>query len=287
MPIDYHRIRAWPFPETAQTYTDKDTMLYALGVGVGFDPLDPGALRYVYEHNLVTLPTQAAVLAYPGFWMSDPDTGIDWRKAVHGEQALHIHHPLPASATVFSQMRVTAVVDKGRDRGALIVTDRDIRDRDSGLLYATSRMTTFCRGDGGFGEGDPAPAALPAPPDTPPDQICDLPTLPQAALIYRLSADRNPLHVDPVAAQSAGFPRPILHGLCTFGIACHAIVKTVCNYDASRLQHLAARFSAPVYPGETIRTELWRRDHSVSFRCWALERDLVVLNHGVAGFHLV
>lgn len=282
MPIDYDKIKNWPFPEVVQTYTEKDSILYALGVGYGHDPMDEAQLRFVYERNLLAAPTMPVVLGYPGFWMKDPATGIDWVKVVHGEQALRLHRPIPAAGTVIGRTRVKAVIDKGRDKGALVILERSITDRASGVLLATLDHATFCRGDGGFGNGDAAPPPPPAVPEGSPDASCDLPTLPQAALIYRLCADPNPLHAEPAVAKAAGFSRPILHGLCTYGVAGHAILRTFCNYEPEKLSGLSVRFSAPVYPGETIRTEMWRRGGTILFRSRALERDVVVLNNGVA-----
>ncbi|MBE0620901.1 MAG: MaoC family dehydratase N-terminal domain-containing protein [Burkholderiales bacterium] len=282
MPIDYDKIKNWPFPDIEQTYTEKDSILYALGVGYGHDPMDEAQLQFVYEQGLKAAPTMPVVLANPGFWVKDPATGIDWVKIVHGEQALRIHQTIPATGTVIGRMRVKAIVDKGKDKGALLIQERSIVDKASGALLATLEHTTFCRGDGGFGKGDAAPPPPPAPPEGKPDVSCDLPTLPQSALIYRLCADRNPLHADPAVAKAAGFPRPILHGLCSYGVAGHAILKTFCGYDPSKLTALSLRFSAPVFPGETIRTEMWNRGETILFRSRVLERDVVVLNNGVA-----
>jgi acyl dehydratase len=282
MPIDYDKIKNWPFPEIEYTYTAKDSILYALGVGYGHDPMDETELQFVYEKNLRVAPTMPVVLAYPGFWMMNPATGIDWVKLVHGEQALRIHRSIPASGTVLGRTRVKAIVDKGKDKGALVYQERSIVEKASGTVLATLDHVTFCRGDGGIGKSDPAPPPPPVVPEGPPDASCDLPTLPQAALIYRLCADPNPLHADPAVAKAAGFPRPILHGLCTFGVAGHALLKTYCGYDPARLSAMSVRFSAPVYPGETIRTEMWRNNGAVLFRSRVLERDVVVLNNCVA-----
>ncbi len=282
MPIDYDKIKNWPFPDIEQTYTEKDSILYALGVGYGHDPMDEAQLQFVYEQGLQAVPTMPVVLANPGFWLKNPATGIDWVKIVHGEQALHIHQPIPAAGTVTGSMRIKAIVDKGRDKGALLIQERSIVDKASGALLATLEHTTFCRGDGGFGKGDAAPPPPPALPEGEADASCDLPTLPQSALIYRLCADRNPLHADPAVAKAAGFPRPILHGLCSYGVAGHAILKTWCGYDPAKLTGLSLRFSAPVFPGETIRTEMWDRGSSILFRSRVLERNVVVLNNGVA-----
>ena len=224
-----------------------------------------------------------AVLASPGFWIKEQNTGVDWVQVLHGEQGLHLHRPLPAAGTVIGRMRITDIVDKGAAKGALIYTEKELIDKASGAPLATLTSTTFARGDGGFAGPDtpPGPAITPHPiPDRPSDITCDLPTLPQAALIYRLSGDRNPLHAEPAVARKAGFDAPILHGLCTLGVAGHAILKTCCDYDPARFKSLELRFSAPVYPGETIRTEMWRDSGVVSFRSRVVGRDVVVLNNG-------
>ena len=288
--IDYFALKARKFPDVEQSYTAKDTMLYALGLGYGFDPMDEQQLQFVYEKNLKTLPTMPVVLGYPGFWMKDPDSGIDWVRLVHGEQSLTVHRPLPVAGTVIGRTNIKAVVDKGQGKGALVFQERTIRNKATGDLLATLDHLTFCRADGGFSEkagngpkgGDAPPAPKPAVPETAPHAVCDLPTLPQAALIYRLCADDNPLHAEPAVAKAAGFPQPILHGLATYGVAGHSILKTYCNYDPARLKSLSLRFSAPVFPGETIRTEMWRTGDRVQFRARSVQRDVVVLSHGTA-----
>ena len=282
MPIDYDKLMNWPFPELEHSYTERDTMLYALGVGCGHDPLDPDDLRHVYEDGLQALPTMAVVLGYPGFWLKDPETGVDWRKVLHGEQGLVLHRPLPPSGTVVGRSRVTEIVDKGEGKGALLFSERDVVDKATGDLLCTVTSTTFMRGEGGFG-GPAGPAPAPHPmPNGDPELVLDLPTLPQAALIYRLSGDTNPLHADPKVARAVGFDRPILHGLATYGVAGRAVLRACCGDDPARLKRLDVRFSAPVYPGETIRTEMWVDGGTVSFRCRAVERDTVILNNGLA-----
>jgi len=283
MPLDYDRIKNWKFEDVRQAYAEKDCILYALGIGIGHDPLDTGQLSYVYEDGLKVFPTMAAVLGYPGFWMRDPDAGITWVKLVHGEQRMQFHQPFPVSGEVVGRTRVTHVMDKGVDKGAVVVVERTLFDARDTLL-ATVEQTTFCRADGGFGKSDESPPALPKVPAIPPQRVCELPTLPQAALLYRLNADPNPLHVDPVVAQAAGYPKPILHGLCTYGVAAHAIVRALCDYDADRLAYLHARFSAPFYPGETLAVEMWSQDDgTVHFQAKAAERGTVVLSNGIAG----
>jgi len=282
MPIDADTLLALNVPDVAHDYTEKDAILYALGVGLGHDPTDEVELAFVYEKNLKVLPTFACVLGYTPFWLRDQDTGIDFLKAVHGEQGFVIHRPIAPRGEVAGITRILDVVDKGPGKGALIYSERRIVDRASGELIATLTQTTFCRGDGGFGgpqRPTPAPHALP---DRAPDFVCDLGTRPEAALIYRLSGDTNPLHAEPSHAKAAGFPRPILHGLATFGVAGHAILKAICSYDPSRLIAMDGRFSAPVYPGETIRTEMWRDGGVISFRARVRERDVMAINNGRA-----
>ncbi len=283
MAIDQDKIMNWPFKEDEQSYTTRDTILYALGIGLGADPLDERQLDFVFEENdFKALPTMAVVLAGPGFWIRDPASGIDWVKVLHGEQGLRIHNPLPPEATVVATTKVTGLVDKGADKGALIYSERTLVDKSTGDALATLTSTTFARGDGGYG-GQTGPTKPVHPiPDREADMVCDLPTLPQAALIYRLSGDPNPLHASPKVACAANFKAPILHGLCTLGVAGHAILKTACNYDVTRFRSMDLRFSSPVYPGETIRTEMWRDDAIVSFRSRVVERDVVVLNNGRA-----
>lgn len=286
MAVDYATLMNWPIPEVRQDLQPRDTMLYALGLGLGADPLDEKQLRFVYEKDLAALPTMAVVLAYPGFWMGDPAVGVDWKKILHGEQGIEIFKPIPASGKLIGRSRITQIVDKGKDKGALVYSERDIVVEATGETIARLSGVSFLRGDGGGGGGEPRwsqpapePHALPA---RAADVVCDLTTLPQAALIYRLSGDYNPLHADPAVAKAGGFPAPILHGLCTLGVAGHAILRCMCDYDPTRLKSLKLRFSSPVYPGETIRTEMWKDGDVVSFRARVLERDIVVLNNGRA-----
>ena len=282
MAIDYDKLLALTIPDAEQAYGPKECILYALGVGLGLDPVNEDELPFVYEKNLKVLPTQGSVLASPGFWLRDLDTGIDWVKLVHGEHSMVLHKELAGSGTLTSKTRVLDIVDKGEGKGAIVYSERTLFDKATGDLVATIVQTTFCRGDGGFG-GPPRPQRpVHAIPDRAPDLICELATRPEAALIYRLSGDPNPLHVDPAVAKAAGFPKPILHGLATFGVAGHAVLKSVCGYKPARLKSIAGRFSAPVYPGETIRTEMWRDDAVVSFRAKVVERDTVAINNGRA-----
>lgn len=263
------------------TYDVADTILYALGIGLGAEATDLRQLRYVYEEGLTALPTLALVIAYPGFWMREPRYGFTWQQVLHAEEAFEIHRPLPVAGTVHGETVVEDVVDRGAGKGCFVYLRKTLRLED-GTLLATVTSNTLARADGGFGGGGAPRAAMPAPPERPADVVCDLSTLPQQALVYRLSGDMNPLHADPAIARAAGFERPILHGRCTLGVAVHALLRTCCDYDAARLRALAVRFTAPFLPGETLRTEIWRDGADLRFRASALERGVVVLNNGSA-----
>jgi len=285
MAINYEKLRARPFPDVVQSYTFKDTILYALGLGLGQDPLAPDQLRHVYEEGLVALPTMGVVLAGPGFWLREPDTGVDWPQVLHGEQGLVIHRPLPPEGSVIGRLRIDEIVDKGPGRGALIYTTREVRDAATQELLCSLTSTSFLRGDGGFG-GPTGPIRHPHPvPDTPPEAYADWTLGAHAALLYRLSGDFNPVHADPKVAAQAGFRQPILHGLGSYGVACWSIARLLCGGRAERLRRLDLRFTSPVYPGETLRTEIWRLGTgAAAFRVRVPARDVVVLNNGLAEF---
>jgi len=282
MTIAYDKLMALEIPPVEQAYEPKDCMLYALGVGLGHDPTNEDELAFVYEKKLKVLPTMATVIGHSGSLARNPNAGIDWVKVVNGEQGFTLHRPLDASNVIVGHTRLVEVIDKGAGKGALLLTERKITDKKTGEAIATVTQTIFCRGDGGFG-GPSRDAPPPHPiPERKPDAVCDLGTRPEMALIYRLSGDYNPLHAEPAFAKAAGFERPILHGLGTFGVSGHAVLKTICGYDPARVIAFAGRFSAPIYPGETIRTEMWRDGHVVSFRARVVGRDVIAINNGRA-----
>jgi acyl dehydratase len=281
MIFDYKKLLNWQFDDVEHAYSARDTILYALGLGYGSDPTNESELRFVYEEKLLATPMMAVILGYPGFWLKDERTGVNWKKVLHGEQSVIVHSPLPTSGNMIGRSRVTSIVDKG-EKGSLLFSERDIFDKKSGILLATLSQTAVLRGDGGYGGPTGVKLTPHKLPEHTPDIILDIKTLPQAALIYRLSGDLNPLHADPEVAKAVGFDRPILHGLCTFGIAGRAILRACCSNDPLRLNKIHARFSSPVFPGETIRTEMWRNGETISFRARSLERDQVVLNNGLA-----
>jgi acyl dehydratase len=280
MPIVYEKLLNYPIPEMRQYLRWQDVAMYNFSVGLGQDPMDEQQLDFLYEPRLKVMPSMPVVLGAPGFWSRNPDTGMDWVKIVHGEQGLLLHKPLPTEGEIIGSSRVTGLVDRGEGKGALMYSERQVIDAKTGDLLATLTSTSFLRGDGGFG-GPSGPVKQPhAEPNRAPDITLDLATRPEQALIYRLNTDLNPLHIDPKIAAAAGYPRPILHGLCTFGTICHALLKTLCNYDTSRFGQMDLRFSSPVYPGETVRTEIWHEAGGAAFRARVVERDKVVVSNG-------
>jgi acyl dehydratase len=264
-------------------YTAKDAILYALGLGYGDRPSDPAQLQFLFEQGeLKAVPSMCVVLAHPGFWVSRPELGINWLKILHGEQGCDIHAVIPPQGVVRGEYEILSVEDKGVEKGAVMHVVKRLYDDATNAPLATVTSTYMLRGDGGQGGFGVAPAP-PAPlPERAPDYLVDVPTLAQSALIYRLSGDLNPIHADPAAAAKAGFARPILHGLCTFGIATRGLLQAIADDDPSRIQAVAARFSKPVFPGETIRVEIFGNGGAVHFRARALERDLIVLDRGSA-----
>jgi acyl dehydratase len=283
MPLDYDYLMGLPPLQIDQDYTTRDTILYALGVGAGAAAIEAPEdnLRFVYEAGLLALPTMAVVLAYPGFWAKDPKYGITWQKLLHGEQSVEFHAPIPVEGRVRGLMQIEEIYDRGAEKGALLTISRRIRDRDSNTLLATVRQVNVLRADGGFG-GPTRPEQLSrTPPNRPADAKLCVPTRPESALIYRLSGDTNPLHADPAIAAAAGFGRPILHGLASYGVVGRVLLAQLCANEPSRLQRLDVRFSAPVYPGETFEISIWKEPGGRAFvEASVVERGLTVLKGG-------
>jgi acyl dehydratase len=284
VPLDYQKVKNWPMPDSVHSYTERDTILYALGVGAATSN-PPEALQFVYEKGLQALPTMAVVLAGGAFWMAD--AGLDVTRMLHGEQFLRLHKPLPPAGTVVGVHKVEEIYDKGADKGAVMLLARRLYEQATGDLLAEVAMSIFLRGDGGFGgtaEGQPKPHAVPK--DRAPDLMLDLITRPEQAVLYRLAgADPNPLHIDGRLALKAGFERPILHGLCSYGVAGRAILQLLCGNDPARLRVLNLRFVSPVFPGETLRTEVWHEGPGrAGFQVRAVERDLIALSNGLAEY---
>ena len=266
----------------AYAYSDREVMLYACGIGMGADPLNEQELAFVNEASLAerplkVVPTFASVAA----WGAGPgDMKLNMLMLVDGERDIRFHQKLPVAARITADSRVTGVWDKGADKGAVIQTETVLRD-DSGAALATLTASRFARGDGGFGgpsDGQPAPHAVPS---RAPDLRVEIATRPDQALLYRLCGDRNPLHSDPEFARRAGFPRPILHGMCSYGITCRAVLQTYADYDPAAFKRHAARFSAPVFPGETVSVALWKDGDVVSFEAAVKERGVTVIRNGI------
>ena len=280
MAIVYEEFKALQMPDAEQIITDKEIMHYALSVGMGEDPMDKNELAYVFEKGLKTIPTITTAIAWEDRWIFK--TGLNPNMVVHGEQWLTMHQPFPTDVHVYATNRIVDIFDKGADKGAVVLMEREMTDKATGDKIATLLMTIMARGDGGFGGpkgSGPAPHPVP---DSAPEAVFDYKTSLRQALYYRLNGDRNPLHADPDFAAAGGFERPILHGLCSYGIACRAVLATFCDYDHTRLTGFDVRFSSPVIPGETLRMEMWRDGDVVSFQMRAVERDQVVLKNGKA-----
>jgi hydroxyacyl-ACP dehydratase HTD2-like protein with hotdog domain len=283
MALDYEKLMRTTFEPTRQSYTRKDTMLYALGLGVGTqDPVDLNELKYVYERDLVALPTLAVTLAAGAMRLADPSFGINYRMLLHAEQSLVLHKPLPVEGTVVSHTKLDEIYDKGATKGAIMYMTRTLHDEATGDLLVTMRTVSFLRADGGFGgksEGAPKPRAVPT--DRAPDIKAPLSVFLNQALIYRLAGDYNPLHSDPEVARSAGFDRPILHGLCAYGMAGRTLLKVLGQDDPARFTRLDVRFTSPVYPGEPLELEIWRMGTGdAAFRLVATQRRVVVEDFG-------
>jgi acyl dehydratase len=280
-PLNVEKLRGYAIPQATDDYDPRDAIIYALGVGAGLDPATD-EVDFLYERQLQVLPTMALVLGTPGFWPMDPRCGLDWINILHGEQRLTLFQPLDPAGTLLGETSVTDIADKGAGKSALVRAVKTLKTL-SGTLVAEATETWVLRGAGGFGGERELPGkALPSVPDRSPDFVVSLPTAVTQAATYRLSGDRNPLHIDSATAQRAGLDRPILHGLSSLGVAARALVHACCDGEAARLSSIAARFTAPVYPGETITTEIWNMSGTLHFRSSVSQRTLIVIDHGIA-----
>ena len=292
MPIDYDDMMQSGATGLAASYDEKDVMLYALGVGFGRDPIDANELPFVYENaGLKVPPTFASVInrgAAPPERQRMPQTSqINFMMVVDGERRITIHKPLPAKCEVIADERYLDILDRGEGKGAVLIQERSVREAASGDKLFTIVSSIFARGDGGFGgpssknkaQGGPALHEIP---ERAPDLVTECETRPDQAFLYALSGDRNPLHRDPAFAKMVGFPRPILHGLCSYGTACRAVLSTLAQYQPEHIRQFDVRFSKPVFPGETLVVELWHDGATVSYRASVKERPgTVVLNNGL------
>ena len=293
MPIYYPDILDNRVSARTFSYGDKDVMLYALGIGLGADPMDEQELAFVYEKNLKVVPTAATVLtaggrgssAVPGREPPPLPAGhrqstMNFLMMLHGEQKVELHRPLPVYGTFTAEGRTLGAWDKGKDKGAVVVNETTWTN-EKGEKAATLTMSMFYRADGGFGgptEGQPEPHPTPT---RAPDLSVDVATRPDQALLYRLNGDRNPLHSDPESAKRSGFPRPILHGLCTYGLTCRAVLASVLDYDADAILSHQVRFSAPTFPGETVSVDIWKDGKDISFEARVKARNVTVIRNGL------
>ncbi|MUL83983.1 MULTISPECIES: MaoC family dehydratase [unclassified Mycolicibacterium] len=281
MPIDLDKALGAELEPIEFSWTSSDIQLYHLGLGAGADPMDARELSYLVDDTPQVLPTFGNVAV--SFHMTEPPKvqfpGIDIElsKVLHASEAVSVPGPIPTSGTAKSVQRFTEIWDKGK--AAVIVSESTVTDPSGTVLWTTKR-SIFARGEGGFG-GERGPATSAELPDRAPDVEIALPILPQQALLYRLCGDRNPLHSDPAFAAAAGFDRPILHGLCTYGIGCKAIVDNLLDGDVSQVASYGARFAGVVFPGETLQANIWKEDGKFIGVLTAPSRDNAVVLSGV------
>ncbi len=281
MPID-PKLVGKELPSLEHTYNNKDIILYALGIGAG---KDAGELKFVYENGLEPLPTYGVIPPFGALFGIAGMEGMDFNLAMllHGEQYLELYRPIPVEGILTSYPKISGIYDKGK--GALVEIDVITKDSKGEELFM-NRFSTFIRGEGGFG-GDRGPEPDFKPPDRSPDRVVEMPTMPQQALLYRLSGDMNPLHADPDFAAMGGFEKPILHGLCTFGFAGRAALQEFCANEPSKFKAIKARFSRHIFPGETIVTEMWQeKPDQIILQCKTAERGEYCLTNGSVWLNL-
>ncbi len=279
MPIDVESALASQLPARVFAWDEDRVILYHLGLGAGAPPTDPRELSYTYEGDLAVLSSFATVAAYSSMATVPSARGLDinWTLVLHGEQDLEVRSPIPRRGEVTSRPRIAHIYDKGR--AALMVVEITSTDNRTGQVMFVNRASLFIRGEGGWG-GDSGPRASNQAPGREPDHIVRSATLPQQALLYRLSGDKNPLHADPGYAALGGFDRPILHGLCTYGVVGKAVIDTVLDGKAGRARRYQARFAGVVFPGETVVTRIWEEaDDMVLLEAVVEERAATVLSH--------
>lgn len=279
MAVDVERL----LPATTRrelNWSARDAVIYAHGIGLGRDPLDPVELAYFDDDAPIAFPTLPVSLALTGGPLTT--AGLDMRGVLHGGHALTLHAPFPAEGSATMDGSMVGVWDKGPDKGAVFVERKHLRLAGDATPLATIKTTVFGRFEGGCGaprHGQPTPHI---PPDRAPDREIDIVTSANQALLSRLSGDRNPIHSDPARARESGFERPILHGLCTFALCARAVIDGQADREPRRLRHIEARFAAPLYPGETIRVALWRDGDIIAFEARTRDGDDLVIRGGKA-----
>ncbi|WP_046302226.1 MaoC family dehydratase [Mycobacterium sp. UM_Kg27] len=258
MAIDLDVALGAEFGQVEFSWTATNVQLYNLALGAGSDPMDPRELSYVVDRTPQVLPTFGCVAAsfneVDPPKVSWPGIEIDLAKILHASEKVTVPAPLPPSGSARAISRIVEVWDKGK--AAVVVLETSVTSTDGTPLW-TQHRSIFARGEGGFG-GERGPSTSSELPDRAPDFEVDIPVSPQQALLYRLCGDRNPLHSDPAFAAAAGFDRPILHGLCTYGMTCKAAADTALDGDAGAVRSFGARFAGVVFPGETLRARLWK-----------------------------
>jgi acyl dehydratase len=277
MPIDPKKALGAELGEGKYTWTKDQVILYHLGVGAGVPPTDRGELEYTYEKNLKVLPSYGVIPVFGalGGLGSTPGLSFNFAMLLHGEQDIEVHQPIPTEATVTSSGQIAGIYDKGK--AALVVLEVKTKD-EAGKALFTNRFSLFLRGEGGFG-GESGPKAGNEAPTRAPDGVIASPTLPQQALIYRLSGDKNPLHADPDFAKMGGFDKPIIHGLCSYGVVCKAIVDKVLGGDVTKVARYQARFAGVGFPGETYLTSYWKEGDKILIQAKSKERDAIIISN--------
>jgi acyl dehydratase len=281
MAIDPNKARGAQLPDGQSSYTKDQVILYHLGLGAGVPATDPKELEYTYEKNLKVLPSFAVIPAFGsmGGIANVPGMQFNLAMLLHGEQEVIIHRPLPVEAKLKTSAHIPEIYDKGK--AALVILESTAKNEADGEPLFTNRFSLFIRGEGGFG-GDSGPKAGNVAPDRAPDGVVERKTLPQQALIYRLSGDKNPLHADPDFAKLGGFDKPIIHGLCSYGIACKAIVDDVLGGDVTQVARYQARFATPGYPGETYRIKYWKNGaKQILLEAESVERNVKMITNAV------
>jgi len=279
MPINLQQALAAKLPSCDFTYDEDRVILYHLGVGAGIPPTYPSELSYTYEGRLKVLPTFSVIPVY-GMLISIFDVpGLEFNPALilHGEQEIEVFAPIPTAATVHNDARIAAIYDKAK--AAVLVLESTTKDQQGNVLFV-NRFSLFLRGEGGFG-GEPGPRITNEPPARDPDKVVEFATLPQQALIFRLSGDKNPLHADPDFAAIGGFDKPILHGLCSYSIACRSVVDHLLDGDVTKVRRYQCRFRGVIFPGETLVTRMWREGNQVFLKCDCKERGTAVISNAV------